>query len=279
MPTEKVNVGKFNISVRIEGEGKKGDIMLIHCLGLSNRVFDYQAKFLAELGWRVFLPDVRCHGESDKPEDECNIYDLTQDIEIVIKKIGIKKLYALGGISMGGMISMRLVLRNPNLTDKLILMGTSADEDPGKERFMPMILNLLQTVKNEKDPEVLRENFKNAAEYVVRLCFSPQYLEKDNNFDFWVSEALKSQGLGAIYVSKAVIERDSIIDKISSINVPTLIMAGANDMAVPVRESEKIAQRIKKSKLIIFDSAPHIFTPEIPDKVNAEMERFLSSKD
>jgi hypothetical protein len=42
MAKEKINIGDFSLAVRIEGDGKKGDIMLIHCLGLSNRVFDHQ---------------------------------------------------------------------------------------------------------------------------------------------------------------------------------------------------------------------------------------------
>lgn len=274
MKKEKINIGDFSLAVRIEGEGKRGDIMLIHCLGLSNRVFDHQIDFLASEGYRVFAPDVRCHGDSDKPDSECNIWDLVFDIEKLISKIGIKKFVAIGGISMGGMISMRLLIRNKDIADKLILMGTSADEDPNKERYSVMINNLLELVEKEKDERVLQENFRNAAEYVVRLCFSQSYLEK--NFDFWLSEALKFQGKGAIYVSKAIIERDSVLEQIKNIDKPTLIMAGDQDLAVPIKESYKIKERIKNSKLVIFEGSPHIFTPEIPDKVNKEIHNFLT---
>jgi len=274
MKKEKINIGDFSLAVRIEGEGKRGDIMLIHCLGLSNRVFDHQIDLLASEGYRVFAPDVRCHGDSDKPDSECNIWDLVFDIEKLISKLGIKKFVAIGGISMGGMISMRLLIRNKDIADKLILMGTSADEDPNKERYSVMINNLLELVEKEKDERVLQENFRNAAEYVVRLCFSHIYLEK--NFDFWLSEALKFQGKGAIYVSKAIIERDSVLEQVKNIDKPTLIMAGDQDLAVPIKESYKIKERIKNSKLVIFEGAPHIFTPEIPDKVNKEIHNLLT---
>jgi len=270
---EKINIGDFSLSVKIEGEGKRGNIMLIHCLGLSNRVFDHQIEFLASEGYKVFAPDVRCHGDSDKPELECSIWDLVDDIEKLISKLGINRFLAIGGISMGGMISMRLFIRNKDIADKLILMGTSADEDPGKERYAPMINNLLEIVQKEKDEKVLEENFRNSAEYLVRLCFSQSYLEK--NFDFWVSQALKSQGKGGIYVAKAVIERDSVLDQIKNIDKPTLIMAGEQDLAVPVKESYKIKERIKNSRLVIFENAPHIFTPEIPHRVNEEIYKFL----
>ncbi len=215
-------------------------------MGLSNRVFDHQIDFLASEGYRVFAPDVRCHGDSDKPDSECNIWDLVFDIEKLISKIGIKKFVAVGGISMGGMISMRLFIRNKDIADKLILMGTSADEDPNKERYSVMINNLLELVEKEKDERVLQENFRNAAEYVVRLCFSQSYPEK--NFDFWVSESLKSQGKGAIYVSKAIIERDSVLEQIKNIDKPTLIMAGDQDLAVPIKESYKTQRKNKEFK-------------------------------
>jgi hypothetical protein len=52
---EKINIGDFSLSVKIEGEGKRGNIMLIHCLGLSNRVFDHQIEFLASEGTKFLL--------------------------------------------------------------------------------------------------------------------------------------------------------------------------------------------------------------------------------
>lgn len=270
----RVNVNGFSIATRIEGDGKKGDILLIHCLGLSHRVFEDQIKFLAQKGFRVIAPDVRCHGDSDKINSPVTIWDLTDDILKLIDKLGIKKLFALGGISMGGMISMRIMLKRPDLAQNLILMGTSADQDPYKERYITLIEDMLNTARDK--PDKMEQAFRNSAEFVVRLCFSQEYLERENNFERWVNESLKGQSIGAIYVSKAVITRDSILDQIDKITIPTLVMAGSNDMAVPPRESEKISQRIKNSKLVILEGAPHIFPPEIPDRTNTEISSFLS---
>lgn len=272
---KKININGISIAVRIEGDGKRGDILLIHCLGLSHKVFDNQIKFLAQKGFRVIAPDVRCHGESDKVDSPVSIWDLAEDMLKLLDKIGIKKLFLLGGISMGGMISMRMMLKKPNIAQNLILMGTSADQDPYKERYIPIIEDMLNTLKNEKDPEKIKQSFRNSAEFIVRLCFSQQYLEK--NFEMWVNESLKGQSLGAIYVSKAVITRETILDQIERIEVPTLVMAGSKDIAVPPRESEKITQRIKNSKLVILEGAPHIFPPEIPDRTNAEISSFISA--
>lgn len=274
---QKIKINDFSLAVRIEGESKKGDIMLIHCLGISHRVFEHQIDFLVKSGFRVVAPDVRCHGDSDKVDKECTLWDLAEDMFRVLDKLGIKSLFALGGISMGGMISMRMMIKKPEIARKLILMGTSADEDPYKERYIPLLENMLSIAQNEKDPEKLKEAFRNSAEFVVRICFSQNYLEKENNFEKWVAESMKAQSLGAIYVSKAVIMRESILDKLGDIKVPTLVMAGSNDMAVPVSEAKKIAERIKNSKLVILENAPHIFLPEVPEKANKEISDFISA--
>ncbi len=274
---EKINIGEFSLATKIDGQPKKGHILLIHCLGLSHKVFEDQINFLSEQGFEVIAPDMRSHGDSDKVDRECTLDDITEDVEKLIKKLGIRKFFALGGISMGGMISMRLVLKNPELTDNLILMGTSADEDPYKDRYKIMIEDLLNSIKAEKNHEKLHNLYRNSAELLVRLCFSQQYLEKNNNFERWVLEAMKSQGVGGIYVAIAVINRKSIINKIHKIKCRTLIMAGELDMAVPPNESKKIAERIENSKLILLDGAPHIFTPEIPVKVNQHLKEFLLS--
>lgn len=272
---QKIKVNGISLAVRIEGENKKGDIMLIHCLGLSHRVFEEQIKFLSQNGFRVIAPDVRCHGDSEKVDKEVTMWDLTDDILGLVDKLGIKRLFCLGGISMGGMISMRMMLRRPDIAQKLILMGTSADYDPYKERYTPIIEDMMKIYKTG-DTDKIKQAFRNSAEFIVRICFSQKYLEIGDNFEKWVSESLKGMSLGALYVSQAVIMRDSILNKIKNINVPTLILAGSGDIAVPVSESEKIAREIKGSKLVIFDSAPHIFPPEIPEKTNKEIENFLS---
>ncbi len=269
----RIAVDGFSLYLRVEGkEGGLGDILLLHCLGLNHCVFEHQIEFLTREGFRVFAPDMRGHGESDKPDVECVLDDLVDDVLRLCERMGLKKFFAIGGISMGGMIAMRLFIRRPNIASKLILMGTSADREPYLERYRGIIYTLIEKFKRG---EVTDDDKRSSAEFVVRLCFSPEYLEKGENFERWVSEALKASGLCTVYVSRAVIERDSIIDKIGAINVPVCIMAGERDMAIPVEEAYKIHNKIKGSKIIIFPSAPHIFTPEIPEAVNNELKKFL----
>ena len=64
---------------------------------------------------------------------------------------------------------------------------------------------------------------------------------------------------------------------IKGITVPTLIIAGAKDMATNVEAAEFIRDRIKGSKLAIVDGA-HIANVEQPEAYTKEVLEFLSAK-
>src|SRR6185369_135017 len=48
------------------------------------------------------------------------------------------------------------------------------------------------------------------------------------------------------------------LDALSSIRVPTLVIAGARDIGAPPAMAQAIAERIAGSKLVVFDNASHL---------------------
>ena len=271
---KKVRIPKgFSLAVREEGSGEKGVILLLHCLGLSHEIFSPQITFLANIGWKVIAPDARGHGNSDKPDEPVSLDDIADDFLMLLDSLGIPKVELLGGLSMGGMYAMRMALKNPKIAKKLLLMGTSADEDPNKDRFLHLVDEMIKMEK-EGDRKQKEESYRNSAELVVRLCFTPEYLSKNENFRKWVDVSLKSQGMCTLHVTKAVLTRESILDQIHKIKIPTLVMVGEKDNLLPVSESEKIAQRLG-GKLVVVPNSGHVFTVENPEFVNREIEKFL----
>ena len=273
---KKIKIKKgFSLAVRDEGKPGKGTILLLHSLGLSHKIFEPQIEYFSARGWRVIAPDTRGHGDSDKPDEEVTLEDIADDFLNLLDELGIKQLDLLGGLSMGGMYAMRMVLARPDVARKLLLMGTSADEDPNRETYMPVVRQMIET-ERKQPPEKKQKAYRNYAELVVRLCFTPEYLEKNNNFERWVEIALKSQGISSVWVAKAVLTRPSILDKISNIKIPTLILVGERDNLLPVSESQKMAERIPNSKLVVVPQAGHVFTVEKPEFVNEQIEKFLA---
>ena len=71
--------------------------------------------------------------------------------------------------------------------------------------------------------------------------------------------------------------RDSVIHRLASISVPTLVVCGVEDKALPPRHSEAIAAGIPGAELHLVQDAGHLSTLEQPDVVTGLMMDFLES--
>ena len=108
-------------------------IMLIH--GGGNSWWNYlrQARVLSEK-YHVILPTLDGHGEEYLTE-----YISTEDtadklMEYIEKKCG-RRLFALGGVSLGGQIVMELLSRKKDLVQKAVIDGSICYPQPAMARY------------------------------------------------------------------------------------------------------------------------------------------------
>lgn len=73
----------------------------------------------------------------------------------------------------------------------------------------------------------------------------------------------------------AVFERDDIADKIGAINIPTLVLAGSEDVSATAHEAEFIASKIPNARLKIVEDANHLLAVEKPREVLEAIRAFL----
>jgi pimeloyl-ACP methyl ester carboxylesterase len=113
------------IAYEIVGEGVP--ILLIHGFA-SSRFQNWRDvgwyDTLSKAGYRVIAMDCRGHGESDKPHDPKSYsHDLMkEDAVAVIRAAGVVATHLMG-YSMGGYLSMRLLMENPEMLRKVVIAG------------------------------------------------------------------------------------------------------------------------------------------------------------
>jgi pimeloyl-ACP methyl ester carboxylesterase len=67
-----------------------------------------------------------------------------------------------------------------------------------------------------------------------------------------------------------------ILDRLEEVEVPTLIVWGAQDHVVPPADALGYAQRLRHSRLEVFDRTGHLPMAERPVRFNRVLERFLA---
>lgn len=111
------------LAYREMGEGAA--LILVHGLfsnGDMNWIKFGTAQKLADAGYRVILPDLRAHGQSDAPQ-EAQYYTpdiLAQDLEDLVAHLGLSE-FDLGGFSLGSRTSVRAVVRG--MQPKRLILG------------------------------------------------------------------------------------------------------------------------------------------------------------
>ena len=98
---DRVTVNGVSLRVRDRGEGKP--IVFIHGVMCSGRLFDLQLEFFSR-GYRVVVPDLRGHGDSEKSQSGHTVSNHAKDLRELFEARGVEHP-VLVGWSMGAMIA------------------------------------------------------------------------------------------------------------------------------------------------------------------------------
>lgn len=116
------------LSYRSAGPAKGKAIVLCHGLAAGGRQFDADADHFAGQGYRVLVPDLRGHGQSCAPitrlPGDFAIATMADDMAAMLDHAGIDQVHWVGN-SLGGIVALDLVGRQPQRFASLALFGTA----------------------------------------------------------------------------------------------------------------------------------------------------------
>lgn len=102
----------------------------------------YWERLLGHLpaAWDVLMPDLRGHGQSDKPGDGYGFSEVAGDVLALLDALGIDRIF-LAGHSWGGKAAFRLAADHPGVVQHLIAIDPMAlaGRDPDPETLAPML--------------------------------------------------------------------------------------------------------------------------------------------
>jgi len=125
-------------------------LVLIHGATDSYISFSQIGTYLADMGYHVYIPELRGHGKSSKPEDvKYTIALYAEDIAAWMDKIKLRNAHFIGH-SLGSFIAQEMAITYPDRVKSMILLGSSntAANNPSVKRLLegdgefPGLLNL-----------------------------------------------------------------------------------------------------------------------------------------
>jgi pimeloyl-ACP methyl ester carboxylesterase len=261
------------VSVHYQEAGRKEapPLVLIHGFASSTLVWSKVFLQLAEIGFRVIVPDLLGYGYSEKPRDrEYTIEAQARLIVGLLDRLGLDRACVVGS-SYGGAIAATCALDHPERVDKLILVGAVSNNEP--LRFALMRLFGSRIVGDVVSPLLI------GSRRLLRWRMKRVY-----DRHAWVLDERRVMArhlpLRAAATQRAIIRtvRGWDADRISRdahlIQQPTLLLWGETDPEVPLADGERLSTEIPDARLIVFQECGHLPHEEYPQAFSEVIEDF-----
>ncbi|MHA2400248.1 MAG: alpha/beta hydrolase [Promethearchaeota archaeon] len=248
----------LKICYEILGEG--APLILVQGFGGKKENWLAQFKPLSE-HFQVIRYDGRGAGKSDRPNEEYTIEVLADDIAGLLDYLKIERVHIVGH-SMGGMIVQNVVLKYPELVDKMILISTAHDipSEAGIELYKNMLLNSIKSI-NEDPDKYFRQFSRNYFHREFRKQMEAE--PKKKWYGLWsVDDLIKNLVIDPpteqdITLQAKAIVSHHVLERLHEIKNETLLIAGSHDQLTSQAVMEELHEKIPNSTLKIIDKAGH----------------------
>lgn len=265
----KIRVNHFHIAFDQSGNGIP--LLLIHGYPLNRTLWQSQLSGLRDIA-HMIIPDLRGHGESETDslsEKESPIFTMEQladDCIALLDYLNISEPIVVGGLSMGGYVTFAFYRKYPTRVAGLILAATRAGEDTPEGK-----------ANRDKAAELARQSGSSAiAESMLSKMLSPKTMESNPALVSRVLEMMKNTSVsGIIGALMGMKIRQDATPLLPKIDKPVLVLHGADDQIITLKESQQMAAAIPHAHLEIIPNAGHLLPLEQPELTNKAIREFL----
>ena len=253
-----VTVRGIRVHYEVEGPAGGPAVVLIH--GLGGRAEDWRnlAPFLAEAGFRVYLPDLPGYGRSEKPTDFS--YSVRDEADVVVgflDALGLKQV-DLGGWSMGGAIVQHVAADHPERVRRLMLFDSAGI-------FVLPAWNVeLFTPTSAAELDQLD----------VLLMPNPPKLP-----GFLARDILRVSDERAWIIHRAISEmltgRDATDKLLPGLKMPVLIVWGSADRILPLEQGEAMHGLVPQSEFDLVAGCGHLAPGQCAPQMERQVVGFL----
>lgn len=261
-----MNVILTDFSMSYTDAGQGTPLVFVHGYPLNRQMWQPQIEGLSGHA-RILAPDLRGHGDSQIVPGGYSMDLFAADLDSFLEALNIQEKIVLCGLSMGGYVAFAFFRKHAHRLRGLVLTATRAAPDSPQAR-----LGRDQSIRTavEQGVEPIFESM--APKMLSEKTVSGQPLMLETAKSIMRRTPLET----VINDLEALKARPDSIPTLAQINIPTLIVHGADDQIVPLQEAKEMNDRIAHSRLIVVPAAGHLLNLEQPEIFNRSVQEFLA---
>jgi proline-specific peptidase len=226
--------------------------------------------------FRLLFYDARGSGRSEEKPPYSHA-QWVADLDELTRQIGAER-FALLGHSYGGIVAQEYVLAHPERVSRLILADTAPSTVENEESIRRALASGLPGIEEGWLRKLFEgrvdsdEEMRGMWEALLPLYFESPFdpaLPKQMADDTYFHHATHNY---AFSVNNPAFD---VRDRLSAVDVPTLVICGANDWITPLAKSEEIVSLIPGSRLEVFERSGHMPMTEENERYLAVVRAFL----
>jgi pimeloyl-ACP methyl ester carboxylesterase len=239
-------------------------LLLLHAFPLSSAMWLAQREGLAAR-FRVLTPDLRGFGGSPLGVDEPSIDAMADDIAALLDAKGIDRAI-IGGLSMGGYVTLAFCRRYPERVLGTVLADTKATEDaePAREAR----IRIAERLESDGNVGILLEDL------LPRLVGSTTMRHRALVYGRVRGLVQSAPPLAAAWAQRAMAARPDSTGALAEFHAPTLVLHGAEDAIVTEDDARSMAEALPNAELIMIPGAGHLTAVEQPQLFNDAVTEF-----
>jgi pimeloyl-ACP methyl ester carboxylesterase len=262
IPSQRIKSGDAEIVYWTLGDGPP--VLLLHPFPANHEFWLPVAEALATR-YRVLLPDLRGHGESEVGEGPATMEKHAADIAHVLDHADVGRA-PLVGVSIGGYAIFEFWQKYRGRVAALGLCNTKAPADGPEARA-----GRLQAAN-----DVLERGAESFFESMIAKVMAKATREmRPDLVDGALRMMRKMSPEDVAQVQRGMAARPDSVEILKTINVPTLLITGDEDGLTGVNEAELMRQHISGSELRVIPKAGHYSPWEQPEQVSKLLRQFL----
>jgi pimeloyl-ACP methyl ester carboxylesterase len=247
--------------------GERRPLVLLHGFPLSKAMWQPQLDGLADVA-RVLAPDLPGFGGSRTFDGQPTVDAMADRVAEFLDGLQIREPAVIGGLSMGGYVTLAFARRHAGRLRGLVLADTRAEPDDEAGRG-----------GREKTIALARQSGPGAViDQMVPNLFAAASVTRRPALADAIRELGAAQSTeGVVAALQAMRDRPDARPHLGSIAVPTLILVGAEDALTPPARSELMHGAIQGSRLVVLPGAGHVANLEQSEAFNAAVRDFLAA--
>lgn len=247
---------------RLRGAPGATRLVLVHSLGLNQDVWEEAGALLASRA-QVLTYDARGHGEATKSPGPYTIGFFADDLAAVLDAVGWSSAI-VGGVSMGGNVAQAFASIYQDRTQALALFDTTAWYGPEAPANWESRARQAET-----------QGLASLVDFQVTRWFSDETRRERPELGARCMQIFLSNDVACYAATCRMLGALDLRDRITHIQVPTLIAVGEEDDATPPAMAEGIQAAIAGSTLHVLPKTRHLSPLERPREVSDLVRRVL----